>query len=171
MCCSLCHFKNLHNGHKLIEISEDKGFFKKENMTIESSNKEFNEAIKKAENLKKMIKKEIKKVDDLYNQINNEVAKSFQIKYEKLIKEEKELKEVLQNEVTKVKEKLEKFLSDSNMTIQAGERINKGIKILEKEKETNILKVLTYISKINKNQKEISILLRQFIYEKFKNFI
>ena len=34
------------------------------------------------------------------------------------------------------------------------EKINKGIKLLEKE-EKNMIKKLTYISKINKNDKEI----------------
>ena len=60
----------------------------------------------------------------------------------------------MQNEVTKTKEKLEEYLSFSNKLIKDIERINKGIKILEKE-EKNMIKILTYISKINKNEKEM----------------
>ena len=46
------------------------------------------------------------------------MTKSFEIKHEKLIKEENDLRENLQNEVTKVKEKLENFLSESNKLIK-----------------------------------------------------
>jgi len=57
--------------------------------------------------------------------------------------------------VTKTKEKLEEYLSFSNKIIKNIERINKGIKTLEKE-EKNMIKILTYVSKINKNDKEIT---------------
>jgi len=60
----------------------------------------------------------------------------------------------LQIEVTKTKEKLEEYLSFSNKIIKDIERINKGIKLLEKE-EKNMLKTLTYVTKINKNDKEM----------------
>jgi len=60
----------------------------------------------------------------------------------------------LQIEVTKTKEKLEDYLSFSNKIIKNIERINKGINTLEKE-ERNMLKILTYVSKINKNDKEM----------------
>jgi len=64
----------------------------------------------------------------------------------------------LQNEVTKVKEKLENFLSESNNAIKKIEKINKGIKLIEKDEEKdeekNILKILTYVSNINKNKKK-----------------
>ena len=45
-------------------------------------------------------------------------------------------------------------MSFSNKIIKNIERINKGIKTLEKE-ERNMLKILTYVSKINKNDKEM----------------
>ena len=47
------------------------------------------------------------------------------------------------------------------------ERINKGIKKLENENEKNMIKNLTYISKINKNEKKINKLLQ----ENIKNII
>ena len=77
---------------------------------------------------------------------------SFKEKHEKLIIEENNLKEKLQNEVTKVKEKLEFFLSETNDIIKCNERINKGIKFFEKEIENNFIKNLSYVSKINKIQ-------------------
>ena len=76
-----------------------------------------------------------------------------------MIIEEKNLKEKLQNEVTKTKEKLENLLSESNYIIKTNEKLDKGIKILEKEEDKNMVKILSYISKINKNKKEIKQLL------------
>ena len=40
------------------------------------------------------------------------------------------MKEKLQNEITKIKEKLEIYLSESKNVIKINERINKGINIL-----------------------------------------
>ena len=42
----------------------------------------------------------------------------------------------------------------SNKIIKNIEKINKGIKLLEKE-DKNMIKKLTYVSKINKNDKEM----------------
>ena len=50
--------------------------------------------------------------------------------------------------------KLENYLSELNNEIKLNERINKGIKKLEKD-ENNMFKILSYISKINKNKKEM----------------
>jgi biopolymer transport protein ExbB/TolQ len=86
-------------------------------------------------NLKNNIEKEITKIDTLYDQVNKETTKSFELKHEQLTKEENELKEKLQNEVTKVKEKMEKSLSKINNIIKICEKIKKGIKTLEKEKK------------------------------------
>ena len=82
------------------------------------------------------------------------------IKHEKLLKEENEIKEKLQNEVTKVKEKLEYFWSKSNSEIKKNEKINQGIKKLKNE-EKNINKILSYVSNINKNQKELNKLIKE----------
>ena len=87
------------------------------------------------------------------------MTSSYIKKHEKLIKEENDLKEKLDNEVTKVKEKLENYLSESNLLdlLQINERINKGIQKLDKDKK-NIVKKLSYISCINKNQKEMKMI-------------
>ena len=147
---------NLHNGHKLISI-KDEDLLKKENISIEYYTNEFNEMLNKGKNLKEKIEKEINTIDNIYDNINNKITKSYEIKHEKLIIEENNLKEKLQNEVTKIKEKMENFLSKINELIKINEKIKKGIQILEKENENekNMIKSLTYISKINKNKKEI----------------
>ena len=72
------------------------------------------------------------------------------------------LKEKLQIEVTKVKEQLEKFLSETNKNIKIRERINKGIKSFENE-EKNMIKKLSYISTIKKSQKEMKTLYQQLM--------
>ena len=134
----------------------------KQNITIENSTKNYNENIQKIINLKENIETEITNIDNLYEKVNNETTKSYELKHEKLNKEENDLKEKLKTEVTKVKEQLEIFLSKSNELIKIGEKINKGIKSLEKE-ENKIIKKLSYISKINKNQKEMKIMFQELM--------
>ena len=151
--CPLCYFLYYHNGHKIFQISNEK-LLNDVNISIELSLKEFNDNIEKTKNLKEKIEKEINEIDKLYDKVYNEVTNTFKIKHEKLTNDENNLKEKLQNEVTKVKEKLEIFLSESNDIIKSNERINKGIKNLEKEIENNFVKHISYISKINKIQKE-----------------
>ena len=99
----------------------------------------------------------------MYEKVNNEVTKSFESKHKKLNKEEKDIKEKLQNEVTKVKEGLENFLSESDRIIKLNEKINKGLKMLEKDNEKNIIKTLTYISQVNKNKKETKYLIQELM--------
>ena len=60
-----------------------------------------------------------------------------------------------------MKEKLDIFLSVSNKLINIGDRINKGIKSLNNEK--NNIKILTYISKINKTEKEMKNLFQELM--------
>ena len=71
----------------------------------------------------------------------NIITNSFEEKHNKLIFDENNLKEKLKNEVTKVKEKLENYFSKCNSVIILNEKINKGIKSLEKD-EKNIPKTL-----------------------------
>ena len=157
----MCYYLNLHQGHKVLLINDEESL-KKENITIESSTKQYNDLIGKTISLKEKIEKEITEIDKLYDKINKEVIKSFEIKHEKLIKEENDLKERLQNEVTKVKEELEICLSESNRIIKINEKIIKGIKSLEKE-EKNMIKTLSYVSKINKTEKEMKSLFQKLM--------
>ena len=136
---------------------------KKENITIESSIEEFNELTNKITDLKNKIENEINKINNLYDKTINDLTQSFLIKHEKLIKEENEIKETLQNKVTTVKEQLENYLSLSNNNIKIFEKIDKGIKRLEKE-DINMIKKLSYVSKINKTKKEMKNIFQQLMY-------
>ena len=80
-----------------------------------------------------------------------------------MTKDENDIKEKLQNEVTKIKEGLENFLSESNRIIKANDIINKGLNKFGKENEKGILKTLSYISKMNKNKKETQVLLQELM--------
>ena len=149
---------NLHKGHKVIPI-EDEETLKKENINIQDYIKEFDESAKNVKNIKDKIENEIQKINELYEKMDKEITKSFEKKHEKLIKEEKELKDKLDNEVTKIKSKLEEHLSLVNSLIRNYDKINKGIQGLKKEEQNQNIKILrnlTYISKLNKSQKEMN---------------
>ena len=167
---------NMHPNHKLLSI-ENEEELKKENITLESSTKDFNSKFQNITNIKTNIEKELEKIDKLYEKVDKEIAISFKQKHEKLIFDENNLKEKLKNEVTKVKEKLENFFSECNSLIKLNEKINKGIKSLEKEEEKNMIKILSYLSKINKNKKEMEIISQTLMrnvnisYEEEKNNI
>ena len=58
LCCALCHFNKLHQGHKLLDIFNEESL-KKENITIEENSKEIEEDIKKMNTIKEKIENEI----------------------------------------------------------------------------------------------------------------
>ena len=159
LCCAYCLFKNLHTGHKILELSDTESL-EKENLTIESSTKELSGILEKINNLKNKIESEINNINQLYEKTIDIVTKSFQQKYEKLKKEQNDITDKLKNEVTKIKEQLENFLTKINCEINISERINKGIKKLENE-EKNLIKNLSYVSTANKNQKEMKRLINE----------
>ena len=149
---------NLHNGHKVIPI-EDEETLKKENISIDDNIKEFDLCAQKVIEIKNKIENEIDEINESYEKVEKETSKSFELKHEKLIKEEKDIKDKLQIEVTKIKSKLEEYLSLTNTLIKNYEKINKGIKALDKDEQNKNLKMiknLTYISKLNKNLKEMN---------------
>ena len=160
---------NIHDGHKVLRI-EDEEALKKENITIENSSKEYDAKIEKLNNLKNLIEKEMTEIDNTYDKVDKEVTKSYEIKREKLNKEEENLKEKLKTEVTKIKEKFEISLSEINNLLKSCEKIVKGIKSFEKE-EKNMIKKLSYLSKINKNQKEIGKIFQQLMKNMKISFI
>ena len=152
----------MHENHKLIEVSDGEAL-KKENISLETSTKNFDSLLEKINFIKKTVEEEIIKINNLYEKVNEDLTKSYQIKHEKLNKEEKEIRENLQNQVTKTKEKLEIFLSESNNEIKLTNRIKQGLIKLEKEEEKSIYKTLSYISKMNKNDKALNKLSLQIL--------
>ena len=157
----MCHFMNLHNGHKLIRINDEESL-KRENISIEFSSKDLDDNKNKLEELKNKIENEMIKIDNIYDKVDKEITKSYEIKHEKLIKEEEGLKDKLKNEVTKIKENLELNISKISELLRNCVRIIKGIKSF-KEEDNNMIKKLNYVSNINKNQKEIDIILQKFM--------
>jgi len=142
------------NGHKVIPINDEKAL-KKENLSINDYMKDYDLYAQNVEKVKNKIENEIKEINISYEKVDKEVTKFFELKHEKLIKEENDMKDKLQNEVTKIKSQLNDYLTLVNEVIRNYEKINKGIKALNKEKENeniNFIQNLTYISKINKNQ-------------------
>ena len=150
---------NLHQNHKVLPINDEEAL-RKENISIENSLNEFLENIDKLNILEKKIENEMLELDKLYINIDEEITKSFKLQREKLDLEENSLKDKLKNEVTKTKEKFEINLSRIKELSTSCGKIQKGIKLLEKENK-NMIIVLSYVSKINKNKKEFKKVLNE----------
>jgi len=65
-------------------------------------------------NLKNLIENEMIKIDKVYDKVDKETTKSFELKRAKLNQQEENLKDKLKTEVTKIKENLENYLSKVN---------------------------------------------------------
>ena len=83
---------DLHKEHKVIQI-KDEETLKKEKININDYIKDFDESAKKVTNIKDKIENEIKNINESYEKMNKATTKSFELKHEKLIKEEKEIKD------------------------------------------------------------------------------
>ena len=112
---------NLHNGHRVIPINNEE-ILKKENININDFFKNFEQSAKNLMDIKYKIENEINLINESYEKMDKETSKYFELKHEKLIKEEKEIKDKLQAEVTKVKSKLEEFYSLANRLIKNCEK-------------------------------------------------
>ena len=154
----MCYVENIHKNHNFLRINDEEGL-KKENIIIEKSMKDYNENKNRIKVLKNKIENEIIEIDKLYDKVDKKVTQSYELKHEKLIKEENELKDKLKNEVTKIKENLELNISKINNILRKSERIIKAMKSI-KEEENKLIKKLNYISNINKNQKEMNIIFQ-----------
>ena len=154
-------FRNPHQNHKILEITDEESL-KKENISIENSNQEYDVDIKKLTNLKNAIEYEMSEIDKAYEKVDKETTKSFEIKRENLKKEEEDLKEKLKTEVTKIKEQLENNFSKVNSLLSNSQKIVEGLKSLKKE-EKIMIKTLFFISKINKNKREMGSLFQQLM--------
>ena len=131
-------------------------------MTIDCVKNNFNNIYDRIVNLKDIIEKEIIKINNLYEKTMEDLTKGYSKKHEELLKEENELKEKLQFEVTKYKEQLENNLSIAVNDLRVSERLLKGIEKM-KDKEENIIKIISYISKANKTQREMINLSKKFM--------
>ena len=73
-----------------MKIAEEE-LLKKENITLETSAKTFNDIVNNIKLLKENIEKEMNKINILYEEENSYLTKSYKEKHEKLTKEENEL--------------------------------------------------------------------------------
>ena len=101
-------------------------------------------------------------IDNAYKKVGKETTKVYELKREKLNKEESDLKEKLKTEVTKIKEKFELSLTEINNLTKTCDKLIKGVKSLEKE-EKNMIKTLSYISKINTNKEKMRIIFQELM--------
>ena len=140
--------KNIHAGHTVLEITDEEAL-KKENLTIENTKNDFDTNIKKLEDLKNLIEKEKEELDKIHKKVDEEFVKSFELKRVKL-----------NTEVTKIKEKFELYLSQINNISKTYGKIIRGMKSFEKE-EKNMIKTLSYVSKINTNKEKMKSLSQE----------
>ena len=162
--CAKCHYINNGNGHRLLKLN-NKNEFDKENISLENTTKEFCDNKNEIEELKNRIEKEIKEINKDYERVENEIKKSYEIKHERLIKEENELKDKLTIEVNNIKKNMENMelnLSKINDILINYEKITK-INNYYRIKDNQIITKLTYISDITKNQKEMKELFQQLM--------
>ena len=152
-CWSECLYKNKHKDHKLIRI-EDEESLRKEIITIDFYQKDNEEIKNKIMDIKDKIKKEQDELDKIYEDIKNKIKNNYEKKMEELLKEENNLIDKLNNEITKVKENLYNNFRKITDEIKINERINKYMKMMG-QKEKNIFKKLTIISNMEKNIKEM----------------
>ena len=127
--CTQCFFLNKQAFHKIL-LLEDEESLNKQNINLDLTVKDFDGNYEKIIKLKEKIEQEITKVNNSYDETFSNLSKSFEEKHENLYREENNLKADLQNEVTKYKEKLEKFLSECNNLIKTYDKINKRLKKL-----------------------------------------
>ena len=102
------------------------------------------------------------------------MTESFKKQHEKLRQTENDLKADLRKKVTELKENLENFLTESDEILKGNERINKVIKFYEKSEINSIIKSLSYISEIEKNNtraNDFLLKLTNFLFINERNII
>ena len=170
--CQICHFLNLHRDHKVLLIN-DKEMMQKEilNYSIEPFQKQLNKKIDEIRTIKKIIENEMDKLNKNFDKVYDEITQYFKDNKNQIKENEEDIVHKFQLEVTKIKAKLENFMSECNNAINFYEKINKILKPINKGEENNIYKKMIYISKINENLKKIDTLKNELMKNININFI
>ena len=144
--CQICHFLNLHRDHKVLLIN-DKEMMQKEilNYSIEPFQKQLNKKIDEIITLKKIIENEMDKLNKNFDKVYDEITQYFKDNKNQIKENEEDIVHKLLLEVTKIKAKLENFMSECNNAINFYEKINKILKPINKGEENNIYKKMIYI--------------------------
>jgi exonuclease VII large subunit len=124
---------------------------------VENIFQDFNKISTKTINLISKIENEINSINNIYDSTILDLTNSFNLKHEKLIKQEKDIKEKLENEVTKIKENLENDLSQIKSLNSICNRIKKGFESYNKNKSDNLMIKLNYLNKANFVKKNMDI--------------
>ena len=123
---------------------------------------EFDKLFGKMKGVKERIESEIEKINNSRDILLVEITNSFEEQRIKLNEKEKALKSELDLNVTKLKDKLEKFYTESNNILSSCEKMIKAIQNYEKNNDNNsTIKTLCYISKVNQVNVEIKELLKK----------
>ena len=165
ICCPYCFYKKSPCDHKIIEINDEK-ILQKDNISFEHSKNEYENYIKKTNILKEKIEIELEKIKNLEDKILNEMTISFKKQHENLTIKEKELKEDLIKNSTRIKNELKKFLVQSGEIIKENEEVGKYINYYEKNREKEIpiiIKTLSYISEIEKHNQKVYSFIHEFM--------
>ena len=92
-----------------------------------------------------------------------QITESFKLQHENLNIKEKELKEDLIKKATEAKQNLENNLIISNEIIKNNDNIEKMIKYFEKNNANKIIRTISYISEIEKNNYKANEFLKKVI--------
>ena len=89
-----------HNNHKILLIDDEESLTK-ENLTFDFATKDFEKKYEKMNHLKEKIEQEIININNSYENVFNDISKSFELKHEQLYKEEKDLIETCKMKLLK----------------------------------------------------------------------
>ena len=138
------------NKHHLIDI-KDKKSLEENDITYKKIILENDEICNNLIKLSDKIEEETKKIDNSHKEILNEITLSFEKKRQNLVETEKDIKSKLNIKVKQIKEKFTKNLDLFNETLQICEKTKQEVKNYLNQKDINDIKLLYYISEINKN--------------------
>ena len=79
--CTQCYFLNKHAFHKIL-LLEDEESLRKQNISLDSTLKDYDENYEKIIKLKEKIEQEITKVNNSYDETFSNLSKSFEEKHE-----------------------------------------------------------------------------------------
>lgn len=151
--CAFCCYKSDHDSnHKVIDI-KDKNSLEDNDIKYSKIISEFNEIFNKIKNIKQKIEEKIEELAISNKSLYNEITLYYEKEHLRLNQEEKKVKIELNEKIINIKEELKNNLQMINNIILQCEETNKAIINFNKDYDNNKIKVLYYISEINKNNK------------------
>ena len=162
LCCSLCYFGGEHRDHKVLEVNDIENL-KKEKISIEDTKSEYEIFTKKSENLKMNIEKEINNINNLSNKIKDEIISEYDIKIQNLKNEMKKLIDEIDLNTNKTLKILNENMNKIQNQINKNIQVDESLKYLVNLKDDQIIKKLSYISNVNKHEKDTNLILSELM--------